>query len=72
MTEVGCSLAYSWRMESRTYPVLVSVGFRSEDWYSGSSMYFNMLPNMISKFSYLDIFKFTYLNVPIEFSATQE
>ena len=55
-----------------TYPVLVSVGFRSEDWYSGSSMYFNMLPNMISKFSYLDIFKFTYLNVPIEFSATHE
>ena len=58
-----------WRT---TDPILVSVGFRSEDRYSRSSVYFNMLPSIVRRLDSVYISKVTYLNVPIEFSATQE
>ena len=55
------------------YPIMVSIGFRPEDWYRRSPVYFNMFPNF-TKSILLRAFSncIAYLKVPMEFSATQE
>ena len=51
----------------------MSIGFRPEDWNSRSTVYFNMFPKFTKSISQ-EAFSNSaaYLNVPIEFSATQE
>ena len=52
---------------------MMSVGFRAEDWNSRSTVHFNMFPNILKSILQEPFSNSgAYLNVPIEFSATQE